>query len=63
LTALQTKDPSTILYLDEYGVDDNEAYAYGWGIKGNRIYGMKNAEREKHLLFISTIHGNEHMSL
>jgi transposase len=37
-------------------------YAYGWGIKGNRIYGMKNAEREKRLSFISTIHGNEHIA-
>ena len=62
MTTLQTKDPSTILYLDASGIDDNEVYTYGWGIKGNRIYGMKNAERQKRLSFISTIHGNKHIA-
>lgn len=44
------------MYLDESGIDDNDVYPYAWGIKGERIYGIKCADRKKRLSFISALH-------
>lgn len=53
---LAKKDPEKIIYLDESGIDDNEAYSYGYGLKGSRIYDTKNAYRNKRLSIISALH-------
>ncbi len=46
---IEQKDPQTLIYLDETGIDDNEVYPYAWGPKGSRVYGMKQAERNRRL--------------
>lgn len=52
-------DPSTLVYLDEAGIDDNETYAYGWGFKGERVYGMRASKRDKRISIISTLNQTE----
>jgi transposase len=56
LKKLAEKDPEKIIYLDESGIDDNEAYPYGYSIKGSRVYDAKNAYRNKRLSIISALH-------
>lgn len=49
------KDPESLVYLDESGIDDNEVYSYGWGPKGTRVYGMKNGDRQKRLSIVAAL--------
>lgn len=58
LEKIAQKQRESLVYLDESGLDDNESYDYGWGPKGPRIYGMKNAERKKRLSIISALNQN-----
>lgn len=44
-----------LVYLDESGIDDDEVYPYGWGQKGQRIYGLKKARRAKRLSIIGAL--------
>jgi len=37
------------VYLDESGIDDNEVYSDVWGVKGSRIYSLKQSFRKKRL--------------
>lgn len=55
MESLKNKDPHSLVYLDESGIDDNEVYPYGWGPKGKRIHAMKRAERNKRLSIISAL--------
>lgn len=36
-------------------IDDNETYDYSWGPRGQRIYAMKHANRNKRLSIISAL--------
>lgn len=56
---IEQKDPQTLIYLDETGIDDNEVYPYAWGPKGSRVYGMKHAERNRRLSIMSALHHKE----
>jgi len=49
------KDPESLVYLDESGIDDNEVYSYGWGLKGARVCGMKNGDRQKRLSIVAAL--------
>ena len=53
---LKHKDQTSLIYLDETGIDNNETYPYAWGQKGPRIHAMKNAERTQRLSIISVLH-------
>jgi transposase len=44
--------------MDESGIDDNETYPYAWGTYGQRIYGIKKANRTKRLSIISALNDN-----
>ena len=55
VTEVATKDPESLVYLDESGIDDNEVYAYGWSPKGSRVYGMKNGDRQKRLSIVAAL--------
>jgi len=46
-------DVSTLVYLDEAGINDNETYPYGWGLKGKRVYGMRASQRQNRISLIS----------
>ena len=52
-------DPSTRVYLDEAGIDDNETYPYGWGLKGERVHGMRASKRDKRISIISVLNQKE----
>jgi len=52
---LKKKDPSTLVYMDESGIDDNATNDYVWGPRGQRVFDMKNAERNKRLSIISAL--------
>ena len=55
VTEIATKDPESLVYLDESGIDDNEVYAYGWSPKGSRVYAMKNGDRQKRLSIVAAL--------
>jgi len=55
---IKTVDPSTIVYIDESGIDDNETNQYAWGPKEARIYAEKNAERKRRLSIASALNQN-----
>lgn len=55
LTTIANIDSSAIVYLDESGIDDNEAFPYGYAPKGKRLYAMKNAYRNKRLSIIGAL--------
>lgn len=48
-------EASTLVYLDEAGIDDNETYPYGWGPKGKRVYSMRASRRENRISLISAL--------
>lgn len=41
--------------MDEAGIDDNETYPYGWGLKGERVHGMRLSKRDKRISIISSL--------
>jgi transposase len=41
--------------LDEFGIDNNEEYAYGWGPKGQRVYGLKLGRASKRVSMIGAL--------
>lgn len=43
------------VYLDEAGIDNNDEYAYAWGLRGKRVYGLKRARRSCRLNIISAL--------
>jgi transposase len=47
--------PANRVFLDETGIDNNDEYAFGWGPKGKRIYGLKKARRTQRLNIIATL--------
>lgn len=59
LTSISGLDKSTIVYLDESGIDDNEEYMYGHAPKGERLHAMKNTDRNKMLSIISALHNKQ----
>ena len=52
---IKQKDPASLVYMDESGINDNETSDYAWGPKGQRVFDMKNAERSKRLSIISAL--------
>ena len=42
-----------LIYMDESGMDDNEAYEYGYSKKGERCYGEKVARKRTRTTFIA----------
>jgi transposase len=58
LEQLATLDPKALIFIDESGIDDNETYPYAWGAYGQRVYGIKKANRAKRLSIISALNEN-----
>jgi transposase len=47
------------VYFDEYGIDDNEAYPYAWGLKGHRLHFWKSGKRCQRLSGCAALHMNK----
>ena len=45
--------------MDEAGIDDNETYPYGWGLKGKRVHGMRSSRRDNRISLISVLNQAE----
>lgn len=37
------------MYIDEFGIDDNEYYPYAYGPKGSRVHALRPGKRKKRL--------------
>lgn len=55
---LNEKDPKSLVYIDEAGINDDEVYPFAWGPKGKRIFGMKKAKRSHRLSIIGALHNS-----
>lgn len=48
-------NPDDLIYMDETGIDDTEAYQFGWEKKGERLFGMKKGAKSDRLSIISAL--------
>ncbi|MCS6781665.1 MAG: transposase [Gloeomargarita sp. SKYG98] len=39
--------PEEVVYIDQSGIDQRAVYAYGWGVKGERVYGKKVGKKRE----------------
>lgn len=56
---IETYDDSQIIYLDESGIRNNEAIEYGWALKGQKLYDLKNGSRNKSFNIIAALKNGE----
>jgi transposase len=54
---LEKKDPDTLIYLDESGIDGNEVPPRGYAPRGKRCYAHKAGKSGKRVSFIAALHG------
>jgi transposase len=53
---LQQKDPETLVYVDESGIDNRDTYDYGWNEKGKRFFAFKEGKRSLRVSIIAALH-------
>jgi transposase len=56
---LEKINPEDIVYVDESGIDNNEAYPYGWALRGQRLHDTKPGNRAQRLSIIGALAGNK----
>ena len=39
--------PEEVVYIDQSGIDQRAVYEYGWGVKGERVYGKKVGKKRE----------------
>lgn len=49
-------DTTSLIDVDEAGIDDNEDYAWGWRPKGQRCVAIKPGHRQERIRFIAALH-------
>ena len=47
--------PSKRFYLDQTGLDNNETNPFAWGLKSERIFGLKKARRTQRLSIVAAL--------
>ena len=52
---LEAKDPDTLVFIDESGVDNREDYGYGWNEKGQRFHALKAGKRSTRVSIIGAL--------
>ena len=52
---ISQKQPEERVYIDESGIDNREAYSYGWNEKGQRFYEVKSGKRSIRVSIISAL--------
>ena len=55
LAYLRAKDPNTLVYVDESGIDNTEEYGYGWNEKGQRFQALKAGKRSIRVSIIGAL--------
>lgn len=53
LEAFQGYAPADVVYVDEAGLDDTEAYAYGWCDRSERFYDLKQGHRTERVSMVA----------
>lgn len=48
-------DLNDVIFMDETGIDDTEAYQFGWVEKGDILFGMKKGAKSERLSSISAL--------
>ncbi len=48
-------DSDNIIYMDETGMDDTEAYQFGWTEKGKRLHAMKKGAKSERVSIVSAL--------
>ena len=43
------------VYVDETGLDVNDPYAYGWGLKGQRVHAFKTGGKKERVSIIAAL--------
>ena len=52
---LKTKRASTIVYVDEAGIDNRDEYPYGYCPIGQRFYALKSGKRSERVSWIAAL--------
>ena len=45
-----------LVYIDRSGMDNRDVYEYGWGLKGQRIYGQRPSKKRERISIMSGYH-------
>ena len=45
-----------LVYIDQSGMDNRDVYEYGWGLKGQRIYGQRPGKKRERISMMSGYH-------
>ena len=45
-----------VVYVDQSGMDNRDIYEYGWGLKGQRIYGQRPGKKRERISIMSGYH-------
>ncbi len=45
-----------LVYIDQSGMDNRDVYEYGWGLKGQRIYGQRPGKKRERISIMSGYH-------
>jgi transposase len=48
-------EPSKLVFVDESGIDNNEAYQYGWALRGERLFALKPGKRTTRFSIIGAL--------
>jgi hypothetical protein len=42
-----------LVYIDQSGMENRDVYEYGWGLKGQRIYGQRPGKRRENIVIFN----------
>jgi transposase len=51
-------NPRNLVYMDEAGIDDNDAYPYAYARKGQRAFAFKPGTKKKRVSIIASLRNN-----
>jgi len=55
LKELESINPGDVVYLDEFGMDDNDVKSRGWAKKGKRLHAIKKSQRAIRISVIGSL--------
>jgi len=53
---MQEEKHEDLVYIDQSGMDNRDVYEYGWGRKGQRIYGQQPGKKRERISIMSGYH-------
>jgi hypothetical protein len=49
---IQEEKNEDLVYIDQSGMDNRDVYEYGWGLKGQRIYGQRPGKKRERMALL-----------